>query len=201
MRFGRAGFNGENMSHAIKSFTSAEKFRAWLEKNHTRVEGIWLRMAKKGSGAKSVTYAEALDEALCHGWIDGQKKSLDERFWLQKFTPRRAASKWSKINTGHAERLIAEGRMAPAGRKQIEAAKADGRWATAYDSPGSAAVPGDFLAALKKLPKARAFFEKLSRTNVYAITYRLQTAKKPETREKRLKMILEMLARGEAFHP
>jgi len=185
----------------IISFTTPAKFRSWLTKNQSKADGLWLRLFKKGSGEKSITYAEALDEALCHGWIDAQKRSYDEISWIQRFTPRRTRSGWSKINTGHAERLIKEERMTATGLQQIEAAKADGRWTAAYDSPRNAATPEDFLKALGKDKKAKAFFETLNRSNVYAIVYRLQTAKKPETREKRMAMILGMLSRGEKFHP
>jgi uncharacterized protein YdeI (YjbR/CyaY-like superfamily) len=142
-----------------------------------------------------------LDQALCYGWIDGQKKAYDEYSWLQKFTPRRAQSGWSKINTEHAERLIKNGQMQQAGLEAVEAAKADGRWQTAYDSPRNASVPEDFLKALAKNKKAKAFFETLNKANIYSIVYRLQTAKKPETREKRMQLILAMMDRGEKFHP
>jgi len=184
----------------ILSFPSSRDFRTWLAKNHRQSGGIWLRICKKGSGAATVTYAEALDQALCFGWIDGQKKPYDEQSWLQKFTPRRPKGGWSKNNTEHAERLINSGEMAPAGLKEVEAAKADGRWKTAYDSFGNATVPEDFLKALAKNKKAKAFFETLNKTNLYSIAYRLQTAKKPETREKRMQKIIEMLGRGEKFH-
>lgn len=172
----------------------------WLQKNHDRSEGIWLRFYKQSSGRKSVNHAEALDQALCFGWIDGQAKPKDERSWLQKFTPRRAKSGWSKLNTSHVERLIKSDQMARAGLAAVVAAKADGRWQAAYDSPRNAAPPDDFLKALEKHRKAMAFFKTLNRANVYAIVYRLQTAKKPETRQKRMQMILEMLQRGEKFH-
>ena len=189
------------LTQEIKSFPSAPAFREWLASHHGQTDGIWLRFFKKTSGEKSLTYPEALDEALCYGWIDGQAKAYDERSWLQRFTPRRTASSWSKINTQHAERLIKAGRMTPAGLKQVEAAKADGRWSAAYDSPRNAAPPEDFLTELDKNKKAKAFFTTLNKANIYAIVYRLQTAKKPETRQKRLKMILGMLSRGEKFHP
>jgi uncharacterized protein YdeI (YjbR/CyaY-like superfamily) len=182
------------------SFKSAASFRRWLTKNHRGCEGIWLRFFKKASGEKTITYAEALDEALCHGWIDGQVKPCDAQSWLQKFVPRRPKSGWSKRNTQHAERLEKAGKMKPAGVQAMEAAKADGRWAAAYDSPRNATPPEDFLRALKKSAKAKAFFETLNRANVYAIVYRLQTAKKPETRERRMKMILGMLEEGKKFH-
>jgi uncharacterized protein YdeI (YjbR/CyaY-like superfamily) len=182
------------------SFGSSLEFRAWLAKNHSQSEGLWLRIYKKNSGTATVTYAEALDQALCFGWIDGQKKPYDEQSWLQKFGPRRPRSGWSKINTQHAERLIKSRKMSPAGLLAIEAAKADGRWKAAYDSFSAARVPEDFLIELAKNRKAKAFFETLNKTNLYAIVYRLQTAKKPETREKRLRAILEMLGWEEKFH-
>lgn len=196
-----AARDGGGMGREILGFASAEKFRVWLEKNHAVSEGIWLRIFRAGSGKKSLTYAGALDEALCYGWIDGRKESHDETSWLQRFTPRRPRSNWSKVNTGHAERLVAAGRMRAAGLAQIEAARADGRWGMAYDSPRAATPPEDFLKALKKNQKARAFFATLNRANVYSIVYRLQTAKKPETRARRMQMILGMLERGEKFHP
>ena len=189
------------MTLEIKSFPSAPEFRDWLASHHGQTDGIWLCFFKKTSCEESLTYSEALDEALCYGWIDGQAKAYDERSWLQRFSPRRPASSWSKINTQHAERLIRVGRMTPAGLKQVEAAKADGRWNAAYDSPRNASMPEDFLKALHKNKKAKGFFTTLNKANIYSITYRLQTAKKPETRQKRLKMILGMLSRGEKFHP
>jgi uncharacterized protein YdeI (YjbR/CyaY-like superfamily) len=181
-------------------FKSAVDFRNWLEKNYATSDGIWLQIFEKDSGKISITYAEALDQALCFGWIDGQKRAYDEHSWLQKFTPRRAKSGWSKINTQHAERLIETGQITAAGLKEIESARADGRWKDAYDSPRNATPPEDFLEALNKNKTAKAFFETLNKTNIYSIVYRLQTAKKPETREKRMKMILAMLAHGEKFH-
>ena len=184
----------------ILSFRSSSAFRKWLAANHRESDGIWLRIFKKDSQEPSVTYAEALDEALCFGWIDGQKQRHDDLSWRQRFTPRRPKSGWSKINTQHAERLIRERRMKAAGREAIDAAKKDGRWTTAYDSPSKATIPEDFLAALRKNTKAKALFESLNKANLYAIAYRLQTAKKPETRQRRLENILARLARGEAFH-
>ena len=172
----------------------------WLDKNHTQTEGIWLRIFKKDSGRATVTYAEALDQALCYGWIDGLKKSCDELSWIQKFTPRRSRSQWSHLNTQHVARLTQTGLMMPAGIAAVEAAKADGRWQAAYASSKNAAPPEDFLVALTKDKKAKAFFESLNKANVYAIGYRLQTAKKPETRARRLKNILAMMSRGEKFH-
>jgi uncharacterized protein YdeI (YjbR/CyaY-like superfamily) len=184
----------------ILHFRSSAEFRKWLAKNHRRPEGIWLRIGKKDSRESSVTYAEALDEALCHGWIDGQKQRHDASSWLQKFTPRRRNSSWSKINTQHAKRLIQAKRMKSAGQTEINAAKKDGRWTAAYDSPSKSKIPEDFLATLRKNKKACAFFESLNKANLYAIAYRLQTAKKPETRQKRMDAILEMLAMGKTFH-
>jgi uncharacterized protein YdeI (YjbR/CyaY-like superfamily) len=185
----------------IMRFKSSRDFRTWLAKNHSQSDGIWLRVYKKNSAVTSVTYPAALDQALCYGWIDGQKKPYDQESWLQKFTPRGSKSGWSKINTEHAQRLIKSGEMAPAGAKAVSAAKADGRWETAYDSFSNATVPEDFLKELTKNAKAKAFFETLNKTNIYSITYRLQTAKKTETRERRMKLILGMLAEGKKFHP
>jgi uncharacterized protein YdeI (YjbR/CyaY-like superfamily) len=180
---------------------SALIWRRWLDKNHARSGAVWLRIAKKSSEERSITYAEALDEALCYGWIDGQKQTHDRSSWLQWFGPRKTGSAWSKTNTEHAQRLIKAGKMKPAGRREVEAAKRDGRWKQAYDSSARATPPEDFLRALAKNPKAKAFFETLEKRNSYAIIYRLQTAKKPETRAKRMQIILEMLAKGKKFHP
>lgn len=185
---------------AIRAFASPKSWETWLDRNHAKSPGLWLQIYKKGSGQRSVTYAEALDVALCYGWIDSQKRPKDADSWLQRFGPRRPRGGWSRINTRHAERLIAAGRMKPAGLAEVEAARRDGRWQRAYDSPSAASVPPDFLKELAKNKKAQSFFEGLNRANVYAIAYRLQTAKKPETREKRMQAILAMLARGEAFH-
>ncbi len=182
-------------------FKTALDFRHWLEQNHADSEGIWLRIFKKDSHEKSLTYAEALDQALCYGWIDGRKNTFDNLSWLQNFTPRRPKSGWSKRNTQNVERLIKAGEMTPAGMEAVEAAKADGRWETAYTSSRDAAPPEDFLKELSKNQKAEAFFNTLNKANVYAIVYRLETAKKPETREKRMKMILAMLEQGKTFHP
>ena len=184
----------------IISFESPSKWAEWLEVNPTEPSGVWLRFFKKNSGILSITYAEALDEALCYGWIDGQVKKYDEKSWLQKFTPRRAKSLWSKINTQHVERLVNAGKMKAAGLEEIERAKRDGRWQRAYDSSKNSTIPEDFLERLEKNPKAKAAFETLNKTNLYSIAFRLQTAAKPETREKRLKAILEMLSKGEKFH-
>ena len=184
----------------IRGFRSPADFRKWLAANHGRTEGLWLRIFKKASGRPSITYPEALDEALCFGWIDGLKHSHDEVSWLQKFTPRRARSGWSRINTQHAKRLIRAGQMQPSGQAQVEAAKNDGRWTAAYASSIHATFPDDFLTALGKNKNAKAFFDSLNKANRYAIAYRLQTAKRPQTRQRRMETILEMLRRGEAFH-
>jgi uncharacterized protein YdeI (YjbR/CyaY-like superfamily) len=184
----------------VRSFESAADFRRWLTKNRSKSDGVWLRIFKKDSGIATVSYAQALDEALCFGWIDGQKDSYDESSWLQRFCPRRAKSKWSKINQSHAERLIKSKKMTAPGLQAILAAKKDGRWKAAYDSPVNSSLPRDFIQALNENEKAKSFFKTLNRTNVYAITYRIQTAKKPETRQRWIKRVVEMLERGETFH-
>jgi uncharacterized protein YdeI (YjbR/CyaY-like superfamily) len=184
----------------VKYFKTTGQWRKWLEKNYSKSDGVWLQFFKKDSGEKTITHTQALDEALCFGWIDGQANSFDEKSWLQKFTPRRAKSIWSKKNTQNVERLIESGRMHEAGLAEVEAAKADGRWSRAYDSPKDMNMPEDFLKELSSNKKAQKFFESLNRTNLYSIHWRLQTAKKPETRQKRMRLILEMLERGEKFH-
>ena len=183
----------------VKPFKTPAAWEKWLSA-HAESAGIWLKIAKKNSGIASVTYAQALDVALCHGWIDGQKKSFDEQFFLQRFTPRRARSLWSKINLGHAERLIAAGLMQPRGLREVQAARADGRWEAAYHGYSAMEVPAELAAALRKSRKAQAFFESLDRTNRYAICWRVHTAKKPETRFARAAKFVEMLARGEKIH-
>lgn len=183
----------------VKPFRTAAAWEKWLAA-HREGRGIWLKIAKKNSGIATVTYAEALEVALCHGWIDGQKRGCDERYFLQRFTPRRPRSVWSKINVGHAERLIANGRMQAAGLCEIEAAKADGRWDAAYDGAATMAVPDELAAALAGNRRARAFFDKLDRTNRYAVCWRVQTAKKPETRVERAGKLVAMLAKGEKIH-
>jgi uncharacterized protein YdeI (YjbR/CyaY-like superfamily) len=182
------------------TFKSSAEFRRWLDDHHAGSDGIWLRIYKKDSGRTTITIAEALEQALCYGWIDGQRRAHDAHSYLQKFTPRRARSGWSKLNTEHVHRLSKAGLMAPAGFEAVEAAKKDGRWDAAYDSPRNASPPEDFLKALDKDKKAKAFFGTLNKTNIYAIVYRLQTARKPETRERRIETILAMLSRGEKFH-
>ena len=184
----------------IMPFTTAKAFGGWLKKNHAASTGIWIQFFKKGSGVKTITYADALDEALCCGWIDSQVKRFDDQSYLQRFGPRKPKSIWSKINRQHVARLIEEGRMTPAGLSHMTSAKADGRWEGAYDSPKNMKVPEDFLLALAKHKKAEHFFKSLNKANMYAIAWRLQTAKKPETRKKRMDMILAMLKKGEKFH-
>lgn len=185
----------------VLPFKSPADWEKWLSKNHSSSKGVWLKIYKKGSGKPTVTYAGALDGALCYGWIDGQKDRHDDEAWLQRFSPRRPNSVWSKINTGHAERLIKAGRMKPAGLKEVETAKKDGRWKSAYHSQSTATYPADFLKEINKNKKAKAFLETLDRTNRFAIIYRLHNAKKTETREKRLKQFVAMLGRGEVLHP
>jgi uncharacterized protein YdeI (YjbR/CyaY-like superfamily) len=180
---------------------SAQDWEAWLDAHHATSPGVRLQIAKKASGQKSVSYDEAVEVALCYGWIDGQGKGLNERFWLQKFTPRRPRSMWSKANTERATRLIESGRMQPAGLKAVEAAKADGRWAAAYDSPSRSEVPEDFQAALDKNSEAKAFFATLNKTNRYAIIFRIQTAKKTETRQARIEKFIAMLNEHKKLYP
>jgi uncharacterized protein YdeI (YjbR/CyaY-like superfamily) len=184
----------------IIAFPSAKEWELWLAKTHASSRGVWLRLFKKGSGVASVTHAEALAAALCYGWIDGQLRKHDEESWLRKFTPRRPQSVWSKRNLELVDQLVEAGKMRAAGLKELEAAKSDGRWSRAYDSPSNMTVPEDFMKKLSKNKKARMFFETLNKANTYAIAWRLQTAKKPETREKRMTAIIEMLAKGKAFH-
>jgi uncharacterized protein YdeI (YjbR/CyaY-like superfamily) len=184
----------------ILPFPDAAAFEAWLEAEHERTPGVLLKLAKKGSGIATVTYAEALEVALCFGWIDGQKRGFDERFFLQRFTPRRRDSRWSKVNREKATALIAAGRMRSAGLAQVEAAKANGRWEAAYDGASTATVPDDLQAALDANPAAAAFFATLTGANRYAVLYRVQDAKRPETRAKRIAAYVEMLARGETLH-
>jgi len=190
----------EVKTYPVKVFADAAKWNAWLLKNHASKPGIWIKFFKKGFKKKSVSRGEALDEALCFGWIDGQSRPFDESSWLQKYTPRRSKSLWSKINREHVVRLIKENRMQPAGLKEIETAKKDGRWDAAYDSPKNMEVPADFLEELKKSKKAFEFYKTLNKANLYAIAWRLQTAKKPETREKRMKVLLEMMKENKKIH-
>lgn len=184
----------------ILPFERQKDWAVWLDKNHATSSGVWLKLAKKASGVKSVTYDEALEVALCYGWIDGQKKSHDETSWLQKFTPRGRRSIWSKINTEKVLRLIESGRMKPAGLKAVESAKQDGRWDAAYASPSKAVVPDDLQAELDRNAKAKAFFATLDSRNRYAILHRIHTAKKAETRAKRIEQFVRMLANKEKIH-
>ncbi|MFA5329503.1 MAG: YdeI/OmpD-associated family protein [Prolixibacteraceae bacterium] len=186
--------------YPVLSFEEPAEWEMWLEQNHSASNGVWLKFHKKASGLKSVNYNQALDVALCFGWIDGQATKFDENSYLQKFTPRRPKSIWSKRNIEHVARLEKEGRMRLSGQKAVELAKADGRWEMAYDSPAQMSIPEDFLGELAKNKKAYEFFESLNKANKYAIAWRLQTAKRPETRAKRMQTILEMMDRGERFH-
>lgn len=183
-----------------RAFKDAPAWESWLAKHHTAADGIWMRMAKKASGIKSITYPEAVEVALCYGWIDGLKRPETPTTWLQRFTPRRRRSIWSEINRNKALGLIAGGRMKPAGLEEVARAKRDGRWDAAYASPKSATMPPDFQKELNRHPKAKAFFKTLSRTNSYAIMWRIQTAKKPETRARRIATYIEMLEKGETIH-
>jgi uncharacterized protein YdeI (YjbR/CyaY-like superfamily) len=194
-----ANTSGAPVDLPILPFADANAWEAWLVANATS-KGVWLKIAKKDSGIATVTYAGALDVALCHGWIDGQKLGFDGDYFLQRFTPRRPKGLWSKINIGHAERLIAEGRMRTGGQREIDAAKADGRWDAAYDGARTMEIPPELTAALAKNKKARVFFETLDKTNRYAVCWRVQTAKKPETRANRVEALVAMLARGEKIH-
>lgn len=180
-------------------FETKKKWADWLARQYDRSAGVWVKLAKKGTGIPSVTYEEALDVALCYGWIDGQKGSFDDTYWLQKFTPRGAKSIWSKINTEKAERLIASEEMKPSGLKAVEAAKQDGRWDAAYHSQKNISMPEDFQSALSKNRKARAFFESLTSAKRYSFLFRIVTAKKAETRERRIRQFVEMLEKGESF--
>ncbi len=184
----------------IIPFNTQKKWRNWLTKTYTDQKGIWLRIYKKDSGVKSITYDEALDEALCFGWIDGLRKKFDEKSYIQKFTPRRKKSLWSKRNKEKAEWLIKEGKMQKAGQAEIKKAKENGRWDNAYDSGSTMKVPKDFLMALSSKHDALSFFNNLDKTNKYSITWRLQTATTPGKRQKRMKEIIKMLSKGEKFH-
>jgi uncharacterized protein YdeI (YjbR/CyaY-like superfamily) len=181
-------------------FASTAEWEQWLEDNHTSSEGVWIKMAKKGAEIESVRYPEVLECALCFGWIDARREALDERYFLQRFTPRRQRSRWSRINRDKAEQLMADGRMRPAGLAEVERAKADGRWKAAYEGQKRSTVPEDLQRELDARPKAKAFFAELSSQNRYAIIYRLHDAKKPETRARRLAKFVAMLEAGETIH-
>lgn len=184
----------------VLDFVDAEAWETWLATRGGNAAGVWLKIAKAGNAASSLTKAQAIDGALCHGWIDGQIDKYDEAWFLTRFTPRKRTSKWSENNRKRAEQLVADGRLAPAGLAEIEAAKADGRWDTAYAPASTAAEPEDLTAALDAAPAARAFFDTLTGANRYAILYRVQTAKKPETRAARIAKFVGMCARGETIH-
>ena len=184
----------------VVGFATRAEWAAWLAAEHAASAGVWLRIARKDGGAESVSYSDALDVALCHGWIDGQKDRLDERFWLQRFTPRKPRSRWSKRNRERAEALIAGGEMAAAGMAEIERARADGRWDAAYDSHSTATVPDDLQAELAGNAPAREFFATLDSTNRYAILYRIQEARRPETRARRIAKYVAMLSEGRKIH-
>ena len=185
----------------VLAVASHDEWESWLAEHHATSRGVWLQVVKKSSAKEGAAYADALDVALCFGWIDGQKDRLDDDFWLQRFTPRTARSKWSKINCDKATKLVAQRRMRSAGRAQIDQAKADGRWDAAYESQSVAVVPDDLRAALEKNRKAQAFFSTLDAGNRYAILYRIQDAKKPETRQRRIEKYVAMLSEGQRIHP
>jgi uncharacterized protein YdeI (YjbR/CyaY-like superfamily) len=180
---------------------SRDEWEAWLAEQHATSGGVWLRIARKGSGCESVTYAEALEVALCYGWIDGQKGALDDAYWLQRFTARSPRSKWSKINCDKAVELIEAGRMQAAGLAAVEVAQSDGRWERAYEGASTISVPADLQEKLDENPSAAAFFAVLDSTNRYAVLYRIHDAKRPETRARRIEKFVAMLARGEKIHP
>jgi uncharacterized protein YdeI (YjbR/CyaY-like superfamily) len=191
----------EHRGLPVISFADRDAWERWLQEHHESAPGLWLKLAKKDTPIASVTYAQALELALCFGWIDGQKGAYDERWWLQRFTPRGPRSRWSRINREKAEELERAGRLRPAGSHEVERARADGRWEAAYESQSRATVPEDLSRELDRDPAARAFFESLESHNRYAILYRLQDAKRPETRARRLKQFMEMLRAGEKLHP
>jgi uncharacterized protein YdeI (YjbR/CyaY-like superfamily) len=184
----------------IHHFADSEELECWLEANGASSQGVWLKIAKKGAEEPSVTYEEAVELALCFGWIDSQVRRFDDQHYVQRFTPRRPRGRWSKINREKAEALIEKGRMRPAGLAEVEAARADGRWDAAYEGQSSAKVPPDLQRELDASPAAAEFFESLSGANRYAIIYRLEEAKRPETRERRLRKFVAMLEQGEKIH-
>jgi uncharacterized protein YdeI (YjbR/CyaY-like superfamily) len=192
---------GASVEYPTILFNSPEEWLSWLEANHASAPGVWMRFAKKGADFSSISYLQAVEGALCYGWIDGQSKSLDESSWLQKFTPRTRKSIWSKINRGRATALIESGAMQPAGLAAVEAAQKDGRWEAAYDPPSTATVPDDLQAALDGNPKAAAFFATLNSRNRFGILHRLHQAKRLETRAKRIADFVAMLEREEKLYP
>lgn len=186
---------------SVIPFASRGAWEAWLEEHHVASEGLWLKISKKSSGIESVSYAEALEAALCYGWIDGQRDSFDGEYFLQRFTPRRPRSKWSKVNVGKVTKLIEEGRMMPAGLREVERAKVDGRWEAAYESQSTATVPEDLQRRLDENPEAAAFFATLNSANRYAILYRIQDAKRPETRARRIEKVVVLLNERKKLYP
>jgi len=201
MEGGTLGGMGDVSTDPVIAFESQGTWEAWLEEHHSTSTGVWLKIAKKASGIPTVTHAEALDAALCYGWIDGQRNRLDDQWFLQRFTPRRARSNWSKVNVGKVAELTGQGRMRPAGLREVERARADGRWDAAYDAPSKATVPDDLQQALDANPAAAAFFTTLNSSNRFAILYRIQDAKKPETRARRIEKFVAMLADGQTLYP
>ena len=190
----------KHLMDEIVEFQSASQWDKWLAKNYSRSKGIWIRLFKKASDVSSINTSDALDVALCYGWITGQAKPYDEKSWLGRFVPRRPKSIWSKINTKRAEQLIRQGRMKSAGLKQVKEAKRDGRWGRAYSPPSTAKLPEDFIKALEKNGKARAFFKTLNRANIYSVIFRLENTKNDEMRTKKLNQIIKIFEKGEKFH-
>lgn len=185
----------------IRSFPDRDAWWAFLAEQPGDTRGIWMRIARKGSDIESIDHPQALEAAICFGWIDGQKASYDERWWVQRFGPRSARSRWSKVNRAKAEQLIEQGLMQPAGLREVERARADGRWNAAYDAQSVAQVPDDLARELDARPKARAFFESLDSRNRYSVLYRIQDAKRPETRARRIAKYVAMLEAGEKIYP
>jgi uncharacterized protein YdeI (YjbR/CyaY-like superfamily) len=189
------------MNDPTLTFDTHEAWEAWLDQHGGSCTGVWLRLAKKSADTPTVSYAQALEIALCYGWIDGRKQAEDAHYWLQRFSPRAARSLWSEVNRKKALALIAAGRMRPAGLQQVERAKADGRWDAAYAPASTATVPEDLQRALDAHPQAKAFFATLNSRNRYAILFRVHNAKKPETRARKIVQFVDMLSRGEALYP
>jgi uncharacterized protein YdeI (YjbR/CyaY-like superfamily) len=189
------------LTDPVLAFESPAAWEEWLAREHASQNGVWVKIAKKATGIATVTHAEALDVALCYGWIDGQRKAFDDQWFVQRFTPRRARSNWSKVNREKVARLVAEGRMQPGGLREVERAKADGRWDAAYDPPSTATVPPDLQQALDANPAAAATFAGLNSQNRFAILYRVHDAKRPETRARRIETFVAMLAAGDTLYP
>lgn len=189
------------MSAPVLTFKTQAEWESWLELNESAATGVWLRLAKKTAEQPTISYAEALESALCHGWVDGQKQAESQQYWLQRFTPRTARSIWSMINKVKAEALISAGRMRPSGLREINRAKQDGRWDLAYASASRSTVPDDFQQALDANKKAKAFFATLDSQNRFSILFRIQSVKRPETRVRKISQFVEMLAKGEKLHP